>query len=124
MSKPTIAIVGASADRSKFGNKAVRAYAGRGYEVFPIHPSAKDIEGIPAFARLTDVPRTSLDRISLYVPPAVGLKLLDDLAAKPSGEVWLNPGSESPELIDQAKARGLNVIVACSIIDIGASPHD
>lgn len=121
---PTVAIIGASADRSKFGNKSVRAHAAQGYRVFPINPKGGEIEGLTAYARLADVPVDRLDRISMYVPPAVGMKLLDEIAAKGCDELWLNPGSDSDELAEAARARGLNPIIACSIVDVGVSPHD
>ena len=121
-SRPTIAIIGASDDRSKYGNKAVRAFRDQGWEVFPIHPALPEVEGLQAFPDLDAVPVPRLDRVSFYVPPTIGLKLIDAVARKPAGEVWLNPGSESPELLARAEALGLNVIQACSILDIGQQP--
>lgn len=118
MSAPTVAIVGASADRSKYGNKSLRAHLAQGYHVFPINPKGGEIEGLPAYARLADVPVERLQRISLYVPPAVGLAMIDEIAAKGCDELWLNPGSDSDELIAAAEARGLQPIVACSIVDV------
>ncbi len=109
-------------DRSKYGNKAVRAFRDQGWEVFPIHPTLTEVEGMPAFPDLDAVPVPRLDRVSFYVPPSIGLKLIDAVARKPIGEVWLNPGSESPELAARAEALGLNVIQACSILDIGQQP--
>jgi predicted CoA-binding protein len=123
MSKPTIAIVGASPNRQKFGNKAVRAYASRGYDVFPIHPQADTIEGHRAFAHVADVSVDRLDRVSLYLPPEVTLQILGDLTSKPIGELWLNPGAESEELITQLQQLGQNVVVGCSIVDIDVNPH-
>jgi predicted CoA-binding protein len=121
---PTIAILGASADRSKFGNKAVRAFVARGYDVYPVNPKADEIEGLKAYPSLAAIPAdVKLDRISLYLPPAVGLKVLPEIAARGCGELWLNPGSESEELVGAADAHGLNVIQACSIVGIGMSPH-
>src|SRR5262245_60245666 len=105
--KPTVAIVGASTKRSKFGNKAVRAYARQGYDVYPIHPCADTIEGHTAYRSVLDVPVAVLDRISIYLPPAVGLQVLDEIARKPAREIWLNPGAESPELLARAEALGL-----------------
>ncbi len=122
--KPTVAIVGASTNRAKFGNRAVRLYARQGYEVYPIHPAAATIEGHRAYRSVLDVPAAQLDRISIYLPPEVGLRIIDEVARKPAREVWLNPGAESPELIARAQALGLNVVVACSIVAIGANPHD
>jgi predicted CoA-binding protein len=120
---PTIAIIGASADRRKYGNKAVRAYLSRGYDVFPINPHETTIEGLKAYASVRDLPVTHLDRISLYVPPNVGRGLLADLASTRPGEVWVNPGAKSPQLIREAHALGLKTVQGCSIVAIGVDPY-
>lgn len=118
----TIAIVGASSDRRKFGNKAVRAYRDGGWVVYPVNPRADEIEGIKAYHSLKEVPEP-IERVSMYVPTSVGLSMLDEIAAKRPGEVFLNPGSESDELIRAMRAQGLNVINACSIVNIGLTPE-
>lgn len=122
--KPTVAVIGASPDRRKFGNKAVRAFALAGYDVFPINPTVAQIEGLTAYPSLKDVPVDRLDRVTVYVPPAVGLKLLPDLLARPVDEVWLNPGADSPEVVAKARELGLNVIAGCSILGVGINPHN
>lgn len=124
MESRTVAIIGASADRSKYGNKSVRAHLKQGFTVYPINPKGGEIEGLPAYTRLSDVPAAKLDRVSLYVPPTVGLGLLAEIAAKGCDELFLNPGSESDELIAQAESLGLNPIVACSIVDLGMAPAE
>ena len=120
--KPTVAVVGANSDRRKFGNKAVRAYLAAGYEVFPVHPTETTVEGLPAFQSVKDIPRATLDRVTVYLPPAVGLKVLDEFTAKPVGDVYLNPGADAPEVVEKAKRLGLNVIAGCSILAVGARP--
>ena len=117
----TIAIVGASNDRSKFGNKAVRAFRQQGYEVFPVNPKEAEIEGLPAFNSIRDVP-VRPQMISVYLPPRILLKVLPDIAARGCDELWLNPGTESDEVIAEAEQLGLNVIQACSIVGVGVSP--
>ena len=87
-----------------------------------MNPRASEIEGLPTFATLADVPVAKLDRISVYLPPAVLLAVLGDIAAKGCGELWLNPGCDTPEVIEKAQALGLNTIAGCSIVDIGVSP--
>ena len=119
--KPNVAILGASADRSKFGNKSVRAHLRQGFEVFPVNPKGGRIEGLPVFKALSEIP-VRLERISVYLPPATAMKLLPEIAEKGCRELWLNPGSESDELIQQARQMGLDPIVACSIVDVGESP--
>ena len=122
---PTVAILGASADHSKFGNKAVRAFLAKGYDVYPVNPKGGEVEGLRVYPSLAAIPAdVKLDRISVYLPPAVGLKTLPEIAKRGCDELWLNPGSESDELVEAAEKQGLNVIQACSIVDIGMSPHD
>jgi uncharacterized protein len=116
-----IAVIGASKDRRKFGNKAVRAFAAEGHRVVPINPTATEIEGLKAYASVRDV-EGPIDMATLYVPPPVALALLDELAEKKIPEIWVNPGAESDELLEQAQTRKLNVIAACSIIGIGRNP--
>jgi hypothetical protein len=121
---PTIAILGASADRSKFGNKAVRAHQQQGFTVYPVNPKGGEIEGLKTFRTLAELPAGKLDRISVYLPQAVGLKMLGEIAARGCDELWLNPGSDSPEVVEQAHALGLNVVQACGIVAVGVSPSD
>jgi len=117
----TVAIIGASTDRSKFGNKAVRAFQRQGYTVYPVNPKETEIEGIAAYKSIRDVPGR-LQMISVYVPPPVLQKLLPDIAAKGCEELWLNPGTESDEVLAEAERLGLNVVQACSIVGVGVSP--
>ncbi|MBN1629968.1 MAG: CoA-binding protein [Thermoleophilia bacterium] len=117
----SIAIVGASTDRSKYGNKAVRAFAQGGWTVYPVNPSADEVEGLRCYASIADVPGP-IDRISMYVPAKIGRRMLADIAQKTPREFFLNPGSEDEELVAEAKAAGLDPIQACSIVNIGLRP--
>jgi predicted CoA-binding protein len=116
MGKPTVAIIGASADQSKFSNKSIHAHLHAGYDVYPVNPKEETIEGLKCYKSVLDVP-VELDRISLYLPAAVGVKVLDDIAKKGCRELWVNPGAESSELIEKAQQLGLNAIFACSYTD-------
>ena len=119
--KKTVAVIGASADRSKFGNKCVRAYSRQGWEVYPVNPKGGEIEGFKAYRSLSEV-RVRLDRISLYLPPVAGLASLPAIAAARPAEFFVNPGAESDELVTEAKRLGLDPILACSIVALGVSP--
>jgi predicted CoA-binding protein len=117
----TVAILGASADRSKFGNKAVRAFSQQGYTVYPVNPGEVEIEGLACYKGIADVP-VRPQMVTVYLRPEIVLKVLADIAAKGCDELWLNPGTESEEVLAQAEKLGLNVVQACSIIGVGASP--
>jgi uncharacterized protein len=118
-----VAVVGASRDRHKFGNKALRAFRDAGHTVIPIHPSASEVEGIRAYASVLDVPGP-IDMATVYVPAATALRLLDELERKQIPEIWLNPGADDDDVLAEARRRHLNVIAACSIMGVGRRPGD
>jgi uncharacterized protein len=120
---PAVAIVGASNDRSKYGNKSVRAHRKAGYTVYPVHPTETRIEGLPAFPSLASLPGP-VERVSMYVAPRIGIGMLEQVAAVAAREFFLNPGSDSPELVARAEQLGLKPILACSILDLGEDPAE
>ncbi len=118
-----VAVIGASRNRMKFGNRAVRAFRQQGYSVIPINPHEREVEGIAAYRSVLDVPG-AIDMASFYVPAEIGERVIDEVAQKGIAEVWLNPGSESDRLITRARSLGINPIIACSIVAIGSNPYD
>ncbi|MCS7048847.1 MAG: CoA-binding protein [Verrucomicrobiae bacterium] len=114
--KPTVAIVGASSDPSKYSHRSLVAHLKAGFDVYPVNPRADTIAGLRSYRSVTEIP-VELDRVSLYVPPSVGVGLLPEIAAKGCRELWVNPGAESPELMQKAAQLGLNAIYACSYLD-------
>ncbi len=117
-----IAIIGASNDRTKYGNKAVRAYKKAGWEVIPINPKEKEIEGIKAYKNIKEYPGT-IEKASLYVRPEIGITIIKDLKEKGVKEIILNPGAESPELIKKITEEGMTPELICSIRMIGEDPE-
>jgi predicted CoA-binding protein len=117
----TVAVIGASSNRAKFGNKALRAFAKQGYTVFPINPTEPEVEGHKAYASVLDVPG-AIDLATLYVPGSVGAVVLEEIAKKGIPEVWLNPGADDRAVVDKARTLGLATVQHCSILAIGDSP--
>lgn len=117
----TVAVIGASNDRGKFGNKAVRAFQQTGYKVFPVHPALSEVEGLPCFKGIRDVPERP-NLVSIYVGPDRLVQLLPDIAARGCDELWLNPGTVSGDVLAKAKELGLKARQLCSIIEVGMSP--
>lgn len=116
-------MVGASTDRRKFGNKAIRAFQAEGDRVIPIHPTERVIEGLPAYASVLDVPE-AIDMATVYVPPEITLRLLDEFERKKIPEIWINPGAEDDAVMAEARRRGLNAVFACSIVGVGRNPSE
>jgi predicted CoA-binding protein len=118
---PVVAIIGASNDRRKFGNKALRAFRTQGYTVVPVNLHEAFVEGERAYRSVLDYPGP-IDEATFYVPAEGGLRAIEDVAKKAIKTVWLNPGADAPEVVARARALGLTPTVACSIIAIGDSP--
>jgi predicted CoA-binding protein len=110
-----VMVIGASRDPAKFGHKAVVAYRAAGHEVFAVNPNADLVAGQPTYADVCSVPGP-IDMASVYLPPGDDQGVLNDLAARGDiGELWLNPGADSPDRVARAKSLKLNVVVACSL---------
>jgi len=77
-----VAVIGASARRGKIGSEVLQNLKGHGYKgrLVAINPTLDQIDGVPAYARVTDVPH-SIDLAVVCVPaPAVGA-VVDDCIA-------------------------------------------
>jgi len=117
----TVAVIGASRDRAKFGNRAVRAFRAEGWTVYPVNPRQTEIEGLRTYASITDIPGV-VRRVVLYVQPFLVLSLLDDIARKGVEDITFNPGTESEAAIARARALGLRTHIECAIVAIGRNP--
>jgi hypothetical protein len=118
----TVAVIGASSDRHKYGNKALRAFEKRGYTVIPVNTHEAEVEGHRAYRSVLDIPG-SVDMATVYVPSASGLRVMEELARKGVPEIWLNPGADDEAVVSRARALGLKIFQACSIVAIGESPY-
>jgi uncharacterized protein len=103
------AVVGASVDRSKYGNKVLRCYQQHGKEVYPINPRAAEVEGLRAYPSLKALP-VAPRAISVITPPAITEQVVREAAAAGVTHIWMQPGAESEAAIRTAESLGLSVI--------------
>ncbi len=103
------AVAGASTDRTKYGNKVLRALAGHGKEVVGLHPVETEVEGIDTYQSLADVPGP-VDCLSIVTPPQVTEKIVTQAIEKGVASIWMQPGAESSAAIAAAQAAGIDVI--------------
>jgi uncharacterized protein len=120
-SQKTCAVIGDVLNREKWANKSLRAHRMSGYRCFPVHPSGGEVEGLPVYTSVVQIPER-LNRITVYLRPSLALAALDEIAEKGCDELWLNPGVYTPEVIERAELLGLSVSIGCSIVDVGVSP--
>lgn len=123
MASGPYAVVGASTDREKYGNKVLRAYMERGAEVYPINPKADEVEGLKAYPGLAELP-AKVRGISVITPPKVTLMVVEEAARQGVEYVWMQPGAESPEAVRKAAELGLKVIAdgSCFLVVSGIHP--
>lgn len=113
--EPVWAVVGASNDPAKFGNRIYRTLRDAGYTVYAINPREAEIEGDPAYKRLTDLPQ-SPTVVDMVIPPRFALSTVQQAQDAGAKAIWFQPGSEDVEAIAWAKQHGLAVIEDCILI--------
>ena len=120
---PVVAVIGASSDRRKYGNKALRAFRRQGFTVIPINPHETEIEGERAYPSVLAYPGP-IDEATVYVHADAGVQVVEELARKGVPVVWLNPGADDEPVVTRARELGLSPRIACSILGVGESPED
>jgi predicted CoA-binding protein len=117
------AVVGASSDREKYGNKVLRAYLQNGLEAVPINPAGGEIEGLASFPDLAAVPEP-VDGVSIITPPRVTEKVVEQAVALGIKHIWMQPGAESPRAIEIAEQSGANVIAGGPCLLVALRYHE
>lgn len=124
LSSPLIGVVGASSNRSKFGNKVLRCYLENNRKAVPVHPHEAEIEGLACVASVAALP-DEVESISVITPPQITEQVVEQAAAKGIRNIWMQPGAESPAAIDFCRQKGINLIAdgTCVLVVLGFSGH-
>jgi predicted CoA-binding protein len=114
------AVVGASRDRAKYGNKVLRVYMQNQRPVYPVNPNAETVEGLTCYPDLASLPE-KVHGISIVTPPHVTEQIVEQAAKLGIQNVWTQPGAESDRAVARAKQFGMNVIagVPCALVVMG-----
>lgn len=120
---PTAVVLGASSNRSKFGNKAVRAFQKAGWTVIPVNPRETEIEGIQCAMDLSAV-RRHPEVLSVYLQPQIVADLASAIAALAPTEVWLNPGTSNALVVEALVRHSLTLVHDCTLVRLGMNPGD
>jgi predicted CoA-binding protein len=103
------AVVGASKNRAKYGNKLLRAYLQNGRKVYPVNPNETEVEGLACYPDLASLPERP-HGVSIVTPPPVTELIIEEAAAAGIRRVWMQPGAESPQALRRAEQLGLSAI--------------
>jgi predicted CoA-binding protein len=117
-------VVGASNDRSKYGNKVLRCYQMKGVRVIPVNPRESVVEGLDCVASVGDLP-DGVSSISVITPPAVTEQVVDEAIARGIQNIWMQPGAESQAAVGKCVKAGINVIAdgSCLLVVLGFREH-
>jgi len=117
------AVVGASRDREKYGNKVLRAYLQNGLDAVPINPGGGEIEGLASFPNLAALPEP-VDGVSIITPPKVTEKVVEEAVRLGIKNIWMQPGAESGRAIEIAEQSGANVIAGGPCVLVALRYHE
>jgi predicted CoA-binding protein len=109
MSQKKFAIIGATNDKNKYGNKIFNNLRNRGYEVYPVNPNLDKLEGVVCYHKVSDIPE-KVDVVDFVVPPAVTEKVLKECRTLGLNRIWLQPGSESESAIKFCNENNMKVV--------------
>lgn len=120
LAEKRFAVVGASADRTKYGNKVLRCYLQNGRDAVPVHPKETVVEGATAYSSLSSIPG-GVGAVSVITPPAVTEKVVEEAAKLGIRHVWMQPGAESEAAVRRARELGIDVIAGgpCVLVVLG-----
>lgn len=117
-------VVGASADRHKYGNKVLRVYQQKNLQVIPVNPREQEIEGVACVPSVMDLPG-DVKSISVITPPQVTEQVVEMAARKGIKNVWMQPGAESDAAVEACRRNGISVIAdgTCILVVLGYRDH-
>jgi len=109
MGQKRFAVVGATDNPQKYGNQIVKNLKGRGYEVYPVNPRLKELEGLTCYPALADIP-LKVDVVDFVVPPQATEEILKQCKELGLDRIWLQPGSESEKALSFCQENNLKVV--------------
>ncbi|HAT8178564.1 TPA: CoA-binding protein [Legionella pneumophila] len=120
LKSPAFAVVGASSNKIKYGNKVLRCYLQNGKKVYPVNPHDTVIESLPVIHSVTDLP-DDVHSISIITPPSITEKVVKEAVKKGIKNIWMQPGAESGLAIQYGLDNKLNIISGgpCILVALG-----
>ena len=115
LSQRHFAVIGSFRNESKYAYRILKALKSKGYEVYPVNPRLKEVEGLTCYARLEDIP-SSVDVADIVTPPEITDKIVRECLHKGIIRVWLQPGAESRQAVEFCRKNGIKVIYGLCVM--------
>ena len=124
LQSPEFAVIGASSNRNKYGNKVLRCYMQHNMTVYPVHPIEQLVEDLPVFSSVSELPN-EVNSISIITPPRVTEEVVKQAISKGIKNIWMQPGAESERAIQTCLDHKVNVIAKgpCILVLLGFNNH-
>lgn len=120
LQSPEFAVIGASSNRNKYGNKVLRCYIQHQMKVYPVHPSEDEVEGLTVFSSVMELPN-EVKSISIITPPQITEEVVNEAIKRGIQNIWMQPGAESQQAIQNCIDHQINVIAKgpCILVVLG-----
>lgn len=110
-----VVILGASNKTDRYAYMAQQGLVNRGFRVLPVHPTIKEIDGVPVFTSLTDI-KEPVNTITLYVGADRSTAVMQEILNLKPKRIIFNPGAENKTLLVEAKKQGIEALDACTLV--------
>ncbi|MCE5301423.1 MAG: CoA-binding protein [Spirochaetia bacterium] len=110
-----VVILGASNKPDRYAYKALKELAAAGYEVIPVNPVLKEVEGIKVTGSLAGI-KSDVDTIALYVGPQSLAPMVNDIVALKPKRIIANPGTELGAMREAAQKNGIEYVEGCTLV--------
>ena len=103
------AVVGSFRNESKYAYRILKTLKEKGYEVYPVNPSLREVDGLRCYPNIKEIP-DSVDVVDIVTPPQITEKIVRECKEKGISKVWIQPGAESKTVIEFCKDNGIKVV--------------
>lgn len=115
LEKKVWAVVGASENPGKYGNKIYKKLKSKGYKVYPVNPNYETIEGDRCYSNLSSLPEVP-EVIDMVVSPKLGMEVIEEASKLGVENIWLQPGTHNNEIMELIESKGINAVQACVLV--------
>jgi len=113
LAQKRIAVAGVSRDGNLPANHIFKKLRSAGYEVYPVNPNTREVEGVGCFPDLASVP-AEIDGVVIATPAAAAGPLVEECVRRGIPRVWMHrsfgEGSVSEDAATRCREAGIAVI--------------